>query len=182
MRHTFRTMLLALLALAFIRPVLHRLALLWHSGRLRCRFMTNRFAPATAFYGPQGIGPTIRMTATTGYPALGWKHPRLDTSGLPDGGDGRTAASFSMKVTGAPRWASMEASPTALATLATAFEGGRWDHGHFFYNRAVMHIDETRIHNVYNTTVIHETVINRVSYNGGQGGIDRRPSAHEQAD
>jgi hypothetical protein len=60
------------------------------------------------------------------------------------------------------------------------FEGGRWDGGHFFYNRAVLNIDVTNIHNVYNTTVVHETVINRVSYNGGEGGISRRPSAHEE--
>src|SRR5208282_3981545 len=60
------------------------------------------------------------------------------------------------------------------------FEGGRWDGGHFFYNRAVMNINVTDIHNVYNTTVIHETV-SRVSYNGGNGGIDVRPRPEEEA-
>ncbi len=59
------------------------------------------------------------------------------------------------------------------------FEGGRWDGGHFFYNRAVMNINVTEIHNVYNTTV-HETV-NRVSYNGGEGGINVRPRPEEEA-
>ena len=60
------------------------------------------------------------------------------------------------------------------------FEGGRWDHDHFFYNRAVVNVDVTVIHNVYNTTVVHNTTT-RVSYNGGQGGIQRRPTPEEAA-
>ena len=36
------------------------------------------------------------------------------------------------------------------------------------------------IHNVYNETVVNRTV-NHVSYNGGQGGIEARPSASEEA-
>ena len=60
------------------------------------------------------------------------------------------------------------------------FQGGRWDGGHFFYNRAVLNIDVTNIHNVYNTTVVNNITVNRVSYNGGEGGITARPSAHEQ--
>ncbi len=61
------------------------------------------------------------------------------------------------------------------------YEGGRWDHDHFFYNRSVNNINITNIHNVYNTTVIHENTVNRVSYNGGNGGIDRRPRPEEEA-
>lgn len=60
------------------------------------------------------------------------------------------------------------------------YEGGRWDHGHFFYNRTVNNINVTEIHNVYNTRVENVTV-NRVSYNGGQGGINARASAAEEA-
>jgi hypothetical protein len=60
------------------------------------------------------------------------------------------------------------------------FEGGRWDGGHFFYNRAVLNVNVEVIHNVYNTTVVHETV-NRVSYNGGNGGINVRPRPEEEA-
>ena len=33
------------------------------------------------------------------------------------------------------------------------FEGGRWDNGHFFYNRAVLNVNVNVIHNVYNTRV-----------------------------
>src|SRR6185369_9310050 len=51
------------------------------------------------------------------------------------------------------------------------YEGGRWDHDRFFYNRSVNNINVVNIHNVYNTTIVRETVINRVSYNGGNGGI-----------
>jgi WXXGXW repeat (2 copies) len=62
------------------------------------------------------------------------------------------------------------------------YEGGRWDGGHFFYNRTVNNINVTNIHNTYNTTIVHNTtVINRVSYNGGNGGIDARPTSEQQA-
>jgi len=59
------------------------------------------------------------------------------------------------------------------------YEGGRWQEGRFFYNRSVSNVNVVNIHNVYNTTVIHENV-NRVSYNGGSGGIERRPTAQEE--
>jgi WXXGXW repeat (2 copies) len=60
------------------------------------------------------------------------------------------------------------------------FEGGRWDGGHFFYNRAVTNVNVTVIHNVYNTRVTNITE-NRVSYNGGRGGIEARPTSQEEA-
>ncbi len=61
------------------------------------------------------------------------------------------------------------------------YEGGRWDHDRFFYNRSVNNVNITEIHNVYNTTVINNTTVNRVSYNGGNGGINRRPTPQEEA-
>ena len=62
------------------------------------------------------------------------------------------------------------------------YQGGRWDHDRFFYNRAVNNVNVTEIHNVYNTTVvINNTNVNRVSYNGGNGGISARPRPEEQA-
>ena len=60
------------------------------------------------------------------------------------------------------------------------YDGGRWDGGHFFYNRTVNNVNITNIHNVYNTTVVHETVVNRVSYNGGNGGIEARATAEQE--
>jgi hypothetical protein len=59
------------------------------------------------------------------------------------------------------------------------YAGGRWDHGQFFYNRAVNNVNITVIHNVYNTRVINNTV-NRVSYNGGNGGVNARPTPEQE--
>ena len=64
--------------------------------------------------------------------------------------------------------------------FGNGYEGGRWDHGHFFYNTTVNNINVTVIHNVYNERV---TVNNssRVSFNGGRGGITARPTSREEA-
>jgi hypothetical protein len=59
------------------------------------------------------------------------------------------------------------------------YECGRWDNGHFFYNRSVNRVNETVIHNTYNTTVI-ENNTTRVSYNGGNGGVQARATAQEE--
>jgi len=45
------------------------------------------------------------------------------------------------------------------------YGGGYWNRGNFVYNR----------------TVINNVTVNRVSYNGGNGGIMARPNAEEQA-
>jgi len=64
--------------------------------------------------------------------------------------------------------------------FGNGYEGGRWDGGHFFYNRSVNNINVTNIHNVYNTTIVNNTTVNRVSYNGGSGGINARPTSEDQ--
>jgi hypothetical protein len=64
--------------------------------------------------------------------------------------------------------------------FGVGFEGGRWDNGHFFYNRAVNNVDVTIIHNVYATNVENRTE-NRVSYNGGEGGLNARPTPQQEA-
>jgi hypothetical protein len=63
--------------------------------------------------------------------------------------------------------------------FGNGFEGGRWQGNQFFYNRAVMNVNETVIHNVYNTTIVNNTTINRISYNGGQGGITVHPTPEQ---
>jgi hypothetical protein len=62
------------------------------------------------------------------------------------------------------------------------YQGGRWQNGQFYYNRSVNNVNVTNIHNVYNTTVINNsTTINRISYNGGNGGINARPTPQQEA-
>ena len=60
------------------------------------------------------------------------------------------------------------------------YEGGRWDHDRFFYNRSVTNVNVTEIHNVYNTSVRNNNE-NHVSYNGGNGGINARPRSEDEA-
>jgi hypothetical protein len=60
------------------------------------------------------------------------------------------------------------------------FEGGRWERGHFFYNRAVMNVNVGVNRNVYETRV-NERRGNRVSFNGGRGGINDRADAREES-
>jgi hypothetical protein len=59
------------------------------------------------------------------------------------------------------------------------YAGGYWNSGHFFYNRYVNNINATV--NTYNETVINNTTVSRVSFNGGYGGTTARPSAAEEA-
>jgi WXXGXW repeat (2 copies) len=64
--------------------------------------------------------------------------------------------------------------------FGVGFVGGRWDGGHFFYNRAFANINAGAIHNVYEDRV-NVTNVTRVSFNGGNGGINARPTAAEEA-
>src|SRR5450432_2531023 len=62
------------------------------------------------------------------------------------------------------------------------FYGGEWRRGAFYYNRSVTNVSVTNVTNVYNKTVIvNNTTVNNVSYNGGNGGIQRHPMPQEQA-
>jgi hypothetical protein len=60
------------------------------------------------------------------------------------------------------------------------YGGGRWDHGHFFYNRSVNNVDIGNIHNVYNERIEINNG-SRVSYNGGTGGIEVRATSEQEA-
>jgi WXXGXW repeat (2 copies) len=65
--------------------------------------------------------------------------------------------------------------------FGTGFGGGEWRGNSFYYNTAVVHVNEVNITNVY----VNKTVIvnndSHVAFNGGQGGIQARPSAQEEA-
>ena len=120
-------------------------------------------------------------TVITGCRAHGCWLRKSVSSGPRDGGDGAATRLFSMKATGVRTSASTAGSITDSATSANGYEGGRWDNGRFFYNRSVNNVNVTNIHNVYNTTVINNTTVNRVSYNGGNGGINARPTPEQEA-
>ncbi len=62
------------------------------------------------------------------------------------------------------------------------FEGGYWDHDRYFYNCSVNNLTNVNITNVYNKTVINNyNDANRVSFNGGRGGLQVRPTVQELA-
>jgi hypothetical protein len=64
--------------------------------------------------------------------------------------------------------------------FGSGFEGGRWDGGHFFYNRSVSNVNGGEIHNVYDTHVTYNNT-SHVSYNGGNGGVNARPTPQEES-
>jgi hypothetical protein len=61
------------------------------------------------------------------------------------------------------------------------YYGGRWDHGVFFYNRTVNNFTDVRITNVYDQTVVINNNVGRASFNGGNGGIQARPTPQQEA-
>ena len=64
----------------------------------------------------------------------------------------------------------------------SGFQGGYWRGGHMFYNRSVVNVGTTNITDVYTKTVVVNNITNnRVSYNGGSGGLQVRPTATELA-
>jgi hypothetical protein len=59
--------------------------------------------------------------------------------------------------------------------------GGRWDRGAFRYNTAVNNVNVTRVRNVYKeTVVVNNVTVNNISYNGGTGGTNARPTQDEE--
>ena len=58
------------------------------------------------------------------------------------------------------------------------YGGGYWNGGNFFYNSRVNHIDVGMTRNVYEKTVIENNT--HVSFNGGTGGIQARPTAEQE--
>ncbi|HEV2210906.1 MAG TPA: YXWGXW repeat-containing protein, partial [Verrucomicrobiae bacterium] len=61
------------------------------------------------------------------------------------------------------------------------YYGGQWRGDQFFYNRQVTHITNVNVVNVYNERVVVNNNGPRISYNGGSGGIDARPTSAEMA-
>jgi len=60
------------------------------------------------------------------------------------------------------------------------YEGGRWEGNHFAYNTSVSRVNTAVIHNTYNAPVTNASE-NHVSYNGGSGGVEARPTAQQES-
>jgi hypothetical protein len=60
------------------------------------------------------------------------------------------------------------------------YRGGRWNHGHFFYNSGVNNLNRGQERNVYSQRV-REGAASRISYNGGEGGRTDHATANEEA-
>ena len=61
------------------------------------------------------------------------------------------------------------------------YYGGYWRGDRFYYNREVNHITNINIVNVYSQRVVVNERGSRISYNGGPGGIDARPTSADLA-
>lgn len=66
--------------------------------------------------------------------------------------------------------------------FGVGFVGGGWQGGFFRYNTAVLRVDTTVIHNTYvdRTVIVDRNENNHVSFNGGEGGTNARPTPQEQ--
>jgi hypothetical protein len=65
--------------------------------------------------------------------------------------------------------------------VGVGYLGGRWEGGHFAYNRTVNNVNVTVIHNTYNTRITNNyNNSTRVSYNGGNGGVRAQETAQER--
>ncbi len=65
--------------------------------------------------------------------------------------------------------------------VGRGFYGGYWRDRHFNYNRDVTNVNVSVVHNVYNYRVTNVVTNTRISYNGGPGGINVRPTPPEIA-
>jgi hypothetical protein len=59
------------------------------------------------------------------------------------------------------------------------YKGGRWENGRFFYNTTLNNVNVKVTHNVY-TTSVNRPGLSRISYNGGNGGINARATAQRR--
>ena len=63
--------------------------------------------------------------------------------------------------------------------VGTGYHGGYWNGNQFYYNQAFYQVDPNQIHGVYNQPWRGSNAYGRVSYNGGNGGINILPIAAE---
>jgi hypothetical protein len=65
--------------------------------------------------------------------------------------------------------------------VGTGYLGGSWRGGVFAYNSAVNNFGGVHITNVYNQTIVNNTTVVKVSFNGGPRGIAVQPNPQELA-
>jgi len=63
----------------------------------------------------------------------------------------------------------------------SGYLGGMWVNGGFRYSRSANNFGNVHVTNVYSQTIVNNTTVNRVSFNGGAGGIQARPTPSEMA-
>jgi hypothetical protein len=59
------------------------------------------------------------------------------------------------------------------------YEGGRWEGNRFVYNTSVNNVNTAVVHSTYSAPVSNASE-NHVSYNGGSGGVEARPTAQQE--
>jgi hypothetical protein len=64
--------------------------------------------------------------------------------------------------------------------FGNGFWGGEWRGNTFYYNTAVMRVNTTVIRNVYVNRTVIENNNSHVAFNGGQGGVQARPTPQEE--
>ena len=60
------------------------------------------------------------------------------------------------------------------------YEGGRWQGDRFFYNSTVNNISSVHIANIYREPETVPPGVGRASFNGGQGGVQLKPTPEAQ--
>jgi hypothetical protein len=66
--------------------------------------------------------------------------------------------------------------------FGNGYSGGRWSDGVFRYNTYVTHVDTTIVNNVYEDRNVYvNNSPTRISYNGGEHGLQLRPTPEEAA-
>jgi len=65
--------------------------------------------------------------------------------------------------------------------IGTGYAGGYWNGGVFAYNRTINNFGSVHITNVYSKTVINNTNVTQVSFNGGPGGTTLKATSQQLA-
>src|SRR5579863_5921084 len=61
------------------------------------------------------------------------------------------------------------------------YQGGHWDNGTFFYNRAANNLGSLNIDHLYDRTIVESDPSMRISFNGGSGGTKALPTPQQES-